>query len=163
MPKYTRQHDQFNCGPVALLNALKWAGYPYTLKDLPRLSRLCKCKPGDLGGTLTCDFDRALRRYKRLIVLPDDGPFERPYISMIDEHLDLGGVVVFSYIYKYHGRVEVSHLTLCIGREGKHYIFANDGQHKLLARRRRKTVVNMLRFSDPLCGCCDVWFLFQAA
>lgn len=155
-PRYIKQRDHHSCGPVALLNALKWAGYKVSYnKHFRSIYRSCKCSD---TGTFDCDFDSAIRRYRHLIVMPEDGPFEQPYIGLIDEHLDNGGAVVFSYIYKSCRGMD-SHLSLCIGRSGKTYMFVNDSEFKpTICKRKRKTVVKMLKFKDDGVG-SFVWFI----
>ena len=64
MTRYARQSDGFRCGPVAMLNALKWAGYR-TFWNLPVDRKLaqttltCLCKT-DKEGTLIEDLEAAL-------------------------------------------------------------------------------------------------------
>lgn len=158
-PRYLKQRNRFSCGVIALLNVLKWAGYNITYKrDFKRAYNSCKCSR---DGVYPNYFDIAIRRYKNLVVMPEDGPFNAPPISLVDECLDNYGSVVFAYIYKYKGKIEVSHLTLCIGKVGKQYLFVNNstGAKKVLILQRRSTVVKMLRFSDPDFGGCECWFL----
>ena len=40
MIRYMRQPTKYTCGPIAILNARKWAGQHATLKDLKRLDHL---------------------------------------------------------------------------------------------------------------------------
>jgi hypothetical protein len=159
-PKYLRQRDDFSCGPIALMNVLKWAGYNITYKDHTRFVKMCKCSK---TGTFSDAFDDALRRYTKLMVLPDDGPFPAPKIELVDECLAVGGVVVFSYFYKYGGKTRISHLTVCIGAQDGRYVFVNDSPQYLkrtITTHKRKTVVKMLQFRD--CGSeCDVWFVHK--
>jgi hypothetical protein len=158
LPRYLKQRDHYSCGAIALLNTLKWAGYQVSYqRDFKRACRTCKCTK---EGMFDHHFDTAIRRYKKLVVLPDDGSFHAPPIKLVDECLDSGGAVVISFIYKYQGIAETSHIALCIGRKGKRYLFANNsaGAKKALIYQRRSTVVKMLRFSENGCG-SEVWFL----
>jgi hypothetical protein len=160
-PRYLRQRDLYSCGVIALLNALKWAGYNITYrKDFDKAKRACKCTP---DGVYPNDFDVAIRRYKKLIVLPDEHSFEAPSIKLLDEHLALGGAFVLSFIYKYHGVVEVLHMTLCIGKSNGQYVMVNnsEGAIKTISKVKRKTMIKMLRYADPDAGCSEVWFLFR--
>lgn len=55
--RYIKQHDDINCGPIALMNVHKWQGKRVTYKDLPRYVKLCKRLPRD-GTPVSC-FSRA--------------------------------------------------------------------------------------------------------
>ena len=59
-PRWIRQQDTFRCGPVAVANALKWAGIPCSWKrDKDYLSELCRVNR--TWGTKPKDFENALR------------------------------------------------------------------------------------------------------
>ena len=157
-PRYLKQRDRFSCGAIALLNCLKWAGYQVNYRrDFGRAIRACKCT---IDGMFDYNFDKAIRRYKNIMVMPDDKSMFAPSINLVDECLENNGAVVMSYIYKYKGKVEISHITVCIGRKGKQYLFANNsvGGKKALIYQRRSTVIKMLRFSENGHG-CEAWFL----
>ena len=60
MVRYTRQYNEYTCGPVAIINALKWSGHKATLKqDLKLFAQECRCEP--CNGTSHGNFDRVLR------------------------------------------------------------------------------------------------------
>jgi hypothetical protein len=60
MTRYLRQRDTYSCGPIAILNALKWAGASKTGKSIRTLRKDAKCNYPD--GTYSVDFNRALRK-----------------------------------------------------------------------------------------------------
>jgi hypothetical protein len=160
-PRYVRQKDDYGCGPIAVLNALKWAGYDAQYKrDYARLIRLCKCTK---GGTIDDNFNKAIRQYKRLLVYPRKNPMYAPPISLVDACLDDGGAVAMGFIYKYAGVVVAEHFTLCVGKVNKRYVFINNIRtihQRTVTLQNRRTVVKMLRFSDEGCR-CSVWFLHR--
>ena len=47
MTRFVSQHDEYSCGPIAIINAAKWSGLKkrcgrrYTRADLPKLRRWC--------------------------------------------------------------------------------------------------------------------------
>lgn len=50
--RYASQRDKFRCGPYAVLNALKWAGWDYSAKKhLKKLCKLVNCKPTGTSAT----------------------------------------------------------------------------------------------------------------
>lgn len=60
--RYARQPHARSCGPTAILNALKWAGRPATLKrEYPILRAECKCT----NGTWRYIFDRVIRKHAK--------------------------------------------------------------------------------------------------
>ena len=65
MTRYVRQLDEFRCGPIAILNVLKWAGYkmfwgqPVDQK-LARTTLTYLCKTDDRSGTDDYDLQTAL-------------------------------------------------------------------------------------------------------
>jgi hypothetical protein len=66
MIRYARQPTKSSCGPTAIINAIKWAGYKCSIKSHHTfLSRLCNTNAED--GTEALDFSRAL---KKLVVGP---------------------------------------------------------------------------------------------
>jgi hypothetical protein len=160
-PKYARQLDDFSCGPVAVLNALKWVGYDANYKrDHKRLVKLCRCTK---DGTHDEGFDRAIRNYKHLLVYPRKYPKYRASIHLLDVCLEDGGAVAMGFIYKHDGVVVAEHFTLCIGKRKNGYVFVNNTRKcykKTITIQRRRTVVRMLRFSDDGSG-CSVWFLHK--
>jgi hypothetical protein len=42
MTRFLAQRDEYSCGPIAIINALKWLGYAFTGADLPKLRRWCQ-------------------------------------------------------------------------------------------------------------------------
>ena len=59
MTRFIKQRDLFRCGPVAVLNSLKFFGKKVTYKDLPRISKICK---STRTGTSSFNLDTALRK-----------------------------------------------------------------------------------------------------
>lgn len=64
MTRYVRQRDNYSCGPVAIANALKWAGSKFSYRRYhPMFIAAAKCqKP---RGTKRGHFDRTLRFFAR--------------------------------------------------------------------------------------------------
>lgn len=63
--RYICQHDDFNCGPIALMNLHKWQGLSATKKDLRRYTRLCKCTKSN--GTTLRDFSKAIGKRSKKV------------------------------------------------------------------------------------------------
>lgn len=85
--RYIGQRDQYSCGPLAILNILKWAGYDITSKYLPNLRRYCKT---DENGTDTKNISKVLERYSKLKV--ECVPFIT--IKNLHNHIENGGAAI---------------------------------------------------------------------
>ncbi len=98
MPRYIKQRDKFRCGPVAVMNALKWAGEDVSyVADRDRLDKLCNCGPPP-SGTNHPGFDRALRAAGKGIYSVRKVRY--PTLREIEEHLQNGHAVVFNYYWR---------------------------------------------------------------
>jgi len=159
MPKYVRQRDHTSCGPVAIINILKWLGFNVTYGEyIDVLRAMCRCEPGPRGGTESADMARALRRlkikYKK---------YKMPSIKQVDQHLDNGGIILLDYQIPYStkaGKLIFDkgewHFALCIGRTSKTYVVVNDGTKHTVGRRSRKTMKALFKNADdPNYG----WFI----
>lgn len=160
MPRFTKQRDRYSCGPVAILNALRWSGTDAPYEDLiDILQKVCNCEPG--RGTNHTDFDAALRffgtdlfRVRRV---------HRPCLSTIEEHLQADGAVILNYRWFGNGR-HFRHFALACGvsPDGRDFYVVNDSRHgpALQGLRRKDFVKETLRYQrvDPH---FKGWFLTQ--
>lgn len=94
--QYVKQRDRFRCGPVALLNALKWQGLRISLTGLRDLSELVQCKWKNSikhSGTYLHHFNRVAKQlgYVRLAC---------PSVTKIDRELKAGNIVILLRIAK---------------------------------------------------------------
>jgi hypothetical protein len=155
MQRYVKQYDGTSCGPIALINTLKWLGYSVSYDFLNIAKHLCRWK-GIRGGTSDLDLEKALdyfRVEKKRVV--------KPSIEELDKHLDSGGAAIISYfnIYSMPGfKKNAGHFTLCIGRTDKTYLMVNDRTNRTTNRRHRKTMKAIL---DHEVGRekCWAWFI----
>jgi len=104
MPRYARQRNRYSCGPIAIINALKWAGKPASLaKYFDRFRRWCKCgyyerQIRQYVGTHRRNFDAALRRAGRNLFRVRY--LAQPRLEQIDRHLEAGGAVILNYYWR---------------------------------------------------------------
>lgn len=161
MIRYIKQNDQSSCGPIAIINTLKWLGHNATYQFIHIIRQLCNWKDArfiDGGGTTDADFEIALEYFKikrKKIIAPN--------IDIIDYHLDLGGAVIISYFNPFKVsdfEKNSGHFTLCIGRTRYTYIMVNDKPGKTMTRRTKNTMKKML--SNVVDGeeCC-VWLIYK--
>jgi hypothetical protein len=145
MPRYARQKkSSFNCGPVAILNCLKWAGAKVNVRQhLPYLEFAVRIHDNaEDPGTLDHDFDRVLRysASKNLSVLRP----KRLTLRALEKHLDQGGAVAVGYYFSGGG----GHFTLLVGTKGRGFIAANDTRAdkcRTLSYKRRATVAGWVK------------------
>ena len=171
MPRYVGQRDKYSCGPVVIMNAIKWAGGHATMKkDHKRLTKAVYCGfVGDQHGTHPLDLDPILRRegFGRFEVVR----FFYPSIQEFEEHVrkdDCAAVISFNYINR-SGKF-CGHYTLVIdvSFSGKTFTYVNESRGKLLvARLKRQTVVRFRRstviddLKPSLTNSPCAWFLAQ--
>lgn len=123
--RYIRQPDSYGCGPTAIINALKWAGFRATLKKHYRsLVVRCKAKDPDgheFSGTTPKNFQNALKYTGRNLLKIKH--LTHPSLKEISQELNNGkAVVILHFNQNDHGS---SHYTLLIGKLGKDFIAVN--------------------------------------
>lgn len=64
MVRYARQPYKYSCGPTAIINAVKWAGYSYSLRDNHTFVARA-CNSSYEFGTEELELERVLRRLTR--------------------------------------------------------------------------------------------------
>jgi len=139
MVRYVKQKDYTSCGPVALINIMKWLGCNTTYDNFIDTARILCChEPGVDGGTHIWDMEKALKKLgikkKRK---------KNPTLEDIDKHLDSGGIVLLEYYAPYKNQlldIGDGHFCLCIGRTKKMYILVNDGTKKTVGKRSKMSM-----------------------
>lgn len=81
--RYVGQKDGHSCGPISILNILKWCGYNATKKYLKDLKKYCKTTR---QGTKSKNISLALSRYKKI----KSKFVNRISLKILDDHLDNG-------------------------------------------------------------------------
>lgn len=127
--RYVKQRDKYSCGPVAIMNVLKWVGVKFTYNTrIKVLQEICNCIP--IRGTKHAAFDKAFRRTMEL--LPIDirvRRVHRPKLKQIEDHLRSKGIVILNYRWQSKGVKGISRhfmlLTKIYGT-GKYFLVVND-------------------------------------
>ena len=95
MIRYVRQRDRFRCGPIAILNALKWSGSNATARLIPKISQESKCNP-NYPGTWKTDLDVTLRTSgQKYFTVRQYG---HPSLKKVEECLRAGGSVIICFL-----------------------------------------------------------------
>lgn len=95
MPRYIRQRDNYSCGPVALLNALKWAGRTKGTSYATLPSWRGTCQTDRRTGT---SFTNLFRAARMLPVLGAKKAKPTVRLADIDAHLKRGGAVILGSV-----------------------------------------------------------------
>jgi hypothetical protein len=126
MRRYVKQTDEFRCGPVAVINAVKWAGGNLTKKDLPRLTKMCECTFSN--GTKVRNLQKALKRYEKFfrITMLFDPPKAR-----LDKHLLQGHAAIMDYTDFWDKEAFLGHYILIVEKKDNYYTICNDRKYLL--------------------------------
>lgn len=159
--KYVKQPDGYSCGPVAIINVLKWLGRPATLADLPKIQRRCRTdKSGTHDTYLTLGLVKSIKGY---------GTWEGagPNIRVLRNHLKAGGVAIIGYFYHIRGK-EHGHYVVCIKyTKSGNYVLINEADHKseridrrpTRVRRTNRELIKMLHTKDEWGNKARVWLI----
>ena len=136
MPRYVNQPESHACGPTVVLNALKWAGLPATLKhDFDNIATLCDYEQNE--GSPEHSIDRSLRD-----LLKGAAKVRKPRFAMIwdiEEHLEKGGACVLTVT-----DWSDAHVFLVTGKRGKLFITHNYNHNKNTTLLRECTLQEQL-------------------
>jgi len=169
MPRYVQQRDEFRCGAVGIVNALKWTGCKVTAKLIPRLCE--EMHTTAQHGTQAYELGRALARRScgMFSVRRDD----HTSLRKIEAHLRDGMAVLVAY--SHDGQ---SHNLNKDGEKWWHFAFitsvsesgltfrvanyrSNDKKKCARQMIRRHTLRNHLRRHTSYGEWCDplAWYL----
>jgi len=151
-----RERDHSGCGPIAIMNAKKWAGEKFAARDIEQqIKKECFHFPADINGpyvgVMPTAFDNALDRHKSFSV---ERIIMTPTMPEIDKCLDHGFAVILRYLHGEDG----GHYVLCTGRTKKTYTVVNVSSYKnTVSTVTRKEMKKMLHhtvvFFSEVCFC----------
>jgi len=154
-----KQRDKYSCGPIAILNALRWADLDTPYEDwFDMLSAVCECGWPDV--TLHRRFERALREIGRNFCSMRRK--FRPSIKEIEDHIYGGGAVILNYKWRRKNGETNRHFSLVVdvSQGGKTFYSVNDRRAgpAYQSVHRKTFLKHNLRFraSDPP---LKAWFL----
>lgn len=147
-----RQKLVSSCGPVALMNAVKWAGYSLNREGyLAHYSSLCKFVAGR-GGTYCDKLEEAIVATPELALVEF---LDRPTLRELDQALKKGYSIILRYRHDVCG-----HFIFIPKRTAKFYYVVNGGRSRpTLTRISRKTVSSYLRYSDDAGNTSMTWIV----
>lgn len=155
MIRYTRQRTMSDCGPVAVLNILKWAGFKVTYKkNIAKLKKACKyvythdVYTDDFIGVKWWNLRRALtkvgrgRLKTRTYVVTD--------LEVLKKHIEKGG----AFILRHAVGPDDAHYTTVVPAENGKFAWINIGPKDtvvtLTPEEFEKRVMKTQRFNDQV-------------
>ena len=130
MVRFVKQRDRFRCGPVAILNALKFFGKKCDYSYLYRISDDCHCWGVGGTGTKVSKFDKSLRKLGRKYFR-----VRRTYnysFDKIDEALRKNKLVIIDYVWTDEKKMLRGHYTALVRDKFYNYYAVNNYKGKAL-------------------------------
>lgn len=150
MTRYSRQRTMSDCGPVAILNILKWAGYPVTydahIKHIKKVSRYVYTDY--YTGVKYWNIRKALNQLGR-------GKIRSKVIMVVDlkqltKHIENGG----AFILRHAMTPDDDHYTAIVPGDNGDFAWINMGPKdtviKVSPEEFERRVMKTQRFSDQV-------------
>jgi len=152
--RYIKQRDETSCGPIAIINILKWLGCNITYKYLDTARTLCGWESGNTAASGTTDrgLRFALNTLKIYAIHRNS-----PNLKLLDNHLNKGGAAIVEYIIPRCSIEKGWHFALCVGKENSSYIIVNDG-YSTVSYYKRSTISKMWRQHKKY---CSYWLIYR--
>ena len=161
--RYCRQLDYVSCGPICILNCLKWSGIDVTSQShLPYLQFSCRTidleepEDPDNNGTFDSDFDRVLRYVGKGVFNVRRQRF--PTAEEIREHLESGGAVAISYHWEEDGQVG-DHFCFISGMKRGFFECVNDHHSSYESTVSLRRIITLRTWLKKYDDCPTAWFL----
>jgi len=171
MRRYIQQRDDddYSCGPIAILNAAKWAGKSLTLKkDFQRIKCLTKCnKSGSLPFNIDIALQKELKGFAYIewknVYLPKS-LFERVKnlnIRDIRKEFEKGNSIIISFGYlekrKIHG-----HIMFVSEYDNGHFLahsYEKGSACTWIPKREMSKLLHFVAVEDDGTEYPDVWII----
>lgn len=140
--RYLKQRNKYACGPVAIMNALKWANINVSYKKhFNKIKKLTDCIN---DGSYYDGIVKAIKNYSKVFNFVENHFIE---ICDIDGYIKNGASIILEYYYKdsessdgYSG-----HYVFIPGKWGKYYLLVNNYQEgealQICSRRELKNMI----------------------
>jgi len=153
MNQYYRQTDGFRCGPISVMNALRWAGCDYPFSYFKEELDVDSLAPYTPRGTCQEDMDYMLNRWADYSQLFGVVKFHsRPSLKLLDGIIRKGNSAVIHYAWELS-----NHYSLAFQRTPCFYYIANHytipGNKKAVHKVSRRSLSKDLRFDRS-----ESWF-----
>jgi hypothetical protein len=121
MTRYVKQKNDYSCGILAVINALKWAGYSYTYDQLYAILKDL-LKTDKESGTVDTNLHKVLKLFSsgRFNVTYKKSISYKYLNSMIEQG---NAAILLTCLYNHHN--EALHYYLIIGKDGDKFVTVN--------------------------------------
>jgi hypothetical protein len=137
--RFISQDKPYNCGPVAIFNALRFFGVRVDRQYLNKIEKICNC---DRYGTTGAELEKALKYFKKIIKFQC---FKHPNLKFVDNQLKLGNAIILNYIWFIpEQRCGSGHFALICRKTKTGYIMANERKDRPTSYVSRKQMVEYL-------------------
>lgn len=144
--RYVSQKDEYNCGPTAIINLIKWQGLSASWKDIPEIRLQMwgnKKREKAMRGLGTPIFilDEFIRNNEHLqntLVCTKN----KPTIKDIKKHLTKNRAILLDF---YWSLEEGGHYTLIIGLSGDRFITVNFKKGKTVQKIKMTEMQKLLK------------------
>lgn len=130
--RFCKQKDHFSCGPIGIINALKFQGKQVSYKDLAYISKHVKCVSPN--GTLVPDMHKFIKQF-------DMEYIANIHIKQIDDILKVGDAVLLCHIGSHPNK----HYSLIIDKREMDYYAVNYFFGATISRVWRPILVRDMR------------------
>jgi len=131
-PRYRKQQKCDDCGPTAVLNALRWAGHNQCIKEIGK-------KVKYEGGVYMPDMQTGIKHVGKGIFR--SRRVYNPKFEDIQNHLSTGGSIIYRYRYwSWRCLYDVGHLVFIHGmsKSGNTFYVVNDSESSPTVKGFRK-------------------------
>lgn len=129
--RFLKQKDQFSCGPLALVNALKWCGRKSSLKELKTTLQTTRTQ-GTSHRVLSSTICKVFNTHK----------ISSPTTESIENHLSTYGSLLLQYEWT---KSKKGHIVLIIGQTNHYYYVVNYLFSKTVSRVSKSTIELMIK------------------
>lgn len=151
-PRYTKQpRNSFVCGPVAIMNAAKWAGGHHSYSEsINTFKERVNYRPREgtphWGVTVGIMYTPELKYEQRI---------EEPTLKELDQALTRSRAFLISFVHETE-----RHLSFCVGKTPKYFKMVNFYDHRYAEHRvSRKTLSKYLRMRDDNGDAATIWIV----
>jgi len=154
--RWISQKNNFSCGPIAILNLLKWIGLSISYKrNYEKLFKSCKCT---WKGTHQHVFQKCLDKINGVVICPKN----LPTIESIEAAIQLGQIVIMKSSYVMEKTVEGHFFIISEMTEDKFFCINIGDQSSLPLPKGKHMWVHKVLFAQyylqyhrKFCSTCE--------
>jgi len=136
---YVKQRDKYSCGPIAILNAIKWSGIKATYSS--HFKRVSKLSNSGICGIDNHDITKALNNYKKLKYRIK----KHITVEELEKHLIKGGSAIVGYDFRIDGE-DVGHYSFIAGKKDRRFVIINHFVDKKIGHLTKKEINYILKY-----------------